>query len=262
MRKLILKAISACLSKEVSRKIYSALSRNVLRDNSIRHFVPSIAYSREDIVTSPELVELVADAVKTAAKTHLDCGKSDLPDSPYLNVFPGEHYRLINAIAKVSEAKKVVEIGTYTGMGTLALKAGLPDISVVTYDVVEWDNLGVPSHFSSSDFNEKLRQIIGDLSQDDVFKENFDILNNADIIFMDAPKDDKFEYKMAEKLGKLTHKKFRILIVDDIQFVNMIDFWRKIKSPKLDITSFGHFSGTGIVDISNGLDWRSVDQPR
>ena len=61
---------------------------------------------------------------------------------------------------------------------------------------------------------------------------------------------------MAEKLSTLTHKKFRILILDDIQFVNMIDFWRKIKSPKLDITSFGHFSGTGIVDISNGLDWR------
>jgi hypothetical protein len=115
--------------------------------------------------------------------------------------------------------------------------------------------LGVPSHFSSSDFDEKLRQIIGDLSQDDVFKENFDILNDADIIFMDAPKDDKFEYKMAEQFGKLKQKEFRILILDDIQFVNMIDFWRRIKSPKLDVTSFGHFSGTGIFDISNGLDW-------
>jgi predicted O-methyltransferase YrrM len=101
--------------------------------------MPSIAYSREDIVTSTSLVELVADAIKTAAKTHLDCGKSGLPDSPYLNVFPGEHYRLINAIAKVSKAKKVVEIGTYTGMGTLALKAGSPEISVVTYDVIKWD---------------------------------------------------------------------------------------------------------------------------
>ena len=256
MKQLVVKAIKSYLSKELSRKMYSALSQNVLRDNRIRHFVPSIAYSREDIVTSAELVELVADAVKVAAKTQLTCGKTDLPDSPYLNVFPGEHYRLINAIAKVSKAKKVVEIGTYTGMGTLSLKAGLPDISVVTYDVLKWDALGLPSHFNSSDFNEKLRQIIGDLSQDEVFKENFDILNDADIIFMDAPKDDKFEYAMAEKLSTLTHKKFRILILDDIQFVNMIDFWRKIKSPKLDITSFGHFSGTGIVDISNGLDWR------
>lgn len=256
MKKLVVTAIKALLSKKISRKMYSALSRNVLRDNKIRHFMPSIAYSREDIVTTVELVDLVADAVKIAAKTELNCGKADLPDSPYLNVFPGEHYRLINAIAKASKAKKVVEIGTYTGMGTLSLKAGLPDISVVTYDVIKWDSLGVPSHFNSSDFNENLCQIIGDLSQDEVFEENFDILNDADIIFMDAPKDDRFEYAMAEKLSTLTHKKFRILILDDIQFVNMIDFWRKIKSPKLDITSFGHFSGTGIVDISNGLDWR------
>jgi hypothetical protein len=33
----------------------------------------------------------------------------------------------------------------------------------------------------------------------------------------------------------------------------MIDLWRSIESPKLDITSFGHFSGSGLVDISKGL---------
>ncbi len=33
----------------------------------------------------------------------------------------------------------------------------------------------------------------------------------------------------------------------------MIDIWRSIKSPKLDATSFSHWSGTGIVDISKGF---------
>ena len=73
---------------------------------------------------------------------------------------------------------------------------------------------------------------------------------------MDAPKNDKFEYTMATKFAKLECKDNKLLILDDIQFVNMIDFWRSIKSPKVDASAFGHFSGTGIVDISNGFKFR------
>lgn len=76
-------------------------------------------------------------------------------------------------------------------------------------------------------------------------------------IFMDAPKDDVFEYRMAEKLRRLSPKNLKLLISDDIHFVNVIDFWRYIKSPKLDMTSFGHWSGTGVVDISDGVAFAS-----
>jgi hypothetical protein len=40
---------------------------------------------------------------------------------------------------------------------------------------------------------------------------------------------------------------------DDIRFVNMVDNWNAIASPKLDLTSFGHWSGTGLVDLSEPL---------
>ena len=33
----------------------------------------------------------------------------------------------------------------------------------------------------------------------------------------------------------------------------MTSLWRSINSPKIDATSFGHWSGTGIVDIKDGL---------
>ncbi len=150
-------------------------------------------------------------------------------------------------------AKKIVEIGTWTGLGSLALKEGMNDVLVTTFDIIEWNKLPLPSHFERSDFGESLIQVIGDLSDENVFEENFDVLNEADLIFMDAPKDDEFEYKMAKQFKKLNNKDKKILIVDDILFVNMIDFWRKIKSPKIDASAFGHFSGTGIVDISNGF---------
>ena len=253
MKILIIKLIKEIFGLKSLRKIYNILSKCVLRDNKIRHFESSLIYSKEDSITPPELVEIIADTAKLASKTFLHCGKRNLPDSKYLNIFPGEHYRFINALAKVIKAKNIVEIGTYTGMGSLALKEGLKDGKVTTYDIIKWNEISLPSHFKCSDFDQYLEQVIGDLSDLNFFSKNFDILNEADLIFIDAPKDDLFEYKLAEHLSKLSNKDKKFLVLDDILFVNMIDFWRKIKSPKIDATSFGHFSGTGVVDISKGF---------
>jgi hypothetical protein len=30
--------------------------------------------------------------------------------------------------------------------------------------------------------------------------------------------------------------------------LNMIELWRNVQKPKLDLTSFGHWSGTGLID--------------
>lgn len=253
MISILFRTINKILGINGNRMLYRFSAKGVLRDKNIRHFEPSIIYSKEDAKYSPALITLVADSAKLASNITLSCGKDNLPDSKYLNVFPGEHYRLLNAMVKTSNAKKVVEIGTYTGMGSLALKAGLQDVIVTTFDIIPWERLGVPSHFDKSDFDGSLHQIIGDLSNNDFFERHKDILNEADLIFMDAPKDDKFEYAMASQFAKLEKKKYKILILDDIQFVNMIDFWRSIKSPKIDASSFGHFSGTGVVDISEGF---------
>jgi hypothetical protein len=56
---------------------------------------------------------------------------------------------------------------------------------------------------------------------------------------------------------KLKPKNNKILIIDDIKFINMIDLWINIESPKIDISSFGHWSGTGIVDISDQVKFRN-----
>ena len=240
------------ISRNRARSLYRFLSRKILRNRNIGHYEPSIIYSKEDANPTIALIDLMVDALKITARSNLTCGKMDLPDSQFLNVFPGEHYRLLNAIVKASNSKKIVEIGTATGLSALAMQVSIADISVITYDIIEWDKF--QTHFDKADFEgTRIRQIIGDLSDDIFFNYNYDILNDADIIFMDAPKDDIFEYKMAHKLSTLTKKPFRLLIIDDIQFVNMIDFWRSITSPKIDMTSFGHWSGTGVVDISEGL---------
>jgi len=240
--------------KRFWRKIFKIISGHVLDNNAMRHYKPSLIYSPEDLQASDFLINLTSSVIKMAWGHQLDCGKKDLADSNLLNVYPGEHYRLLSAVVKFMQPSAVVEIGTWTGLGTLALKSGMSQGTVHTYDILDWDKMPLPTHFEKSDFvGDTVKQVIGDLSEDVFFEKNKSILNSADIIFLDAPKDGVFEYKMLNQIAKLDCRKNKILILDDIRFVNMIDLWRSISSPKLDVSSFGHWSGTGFVDISMGL---------
>ena len=74
----------------------------------------------------------------------------------------------------------------------------------------------------------------------------------ADIIFVDGPKDGRFEQVFLDRLAELHLPKCPLLILDDIRLWNMLAIWRDIRRPKLDLTSFGHWSGTGIVEWSGG----------
>jgi len=257
MMKNIVKKIFRIISfnKEYSRIINEILSKKLLRDNNIRDIRPSLICSLDDAKSSDYLFSIISDAIKIAYKLELKCGKKNLSDSKFLNEFPGEHYKILSSIVKATNAKEVVEIGTYTGLGTLSIKEGLNPLGkITTYDLISWDKLGFESHFTKDDFKDgSIKQILGDLSENSFFEENLETLNRSDIIFMDASKDDNFEYKMLKQFLKLQPKIGKLLILDDIKFINMIDLWRSIKSPKFDISSFGHWSGTGIVDLSEGL---------
>lgn len=242
------------LKIELARRIYGYFSRKVLKSKKIRHFEPSIIYSKEDVRESRFLVKLVLDAVGLAYETFLSLPKKGLPDEVYMNILPGEHYRLLNALARVSGATKIVEIGTGTGKGSLALSEGITGLELITFDLISWQHFPKESHLNDEIMKARgIRQIIGDLSREDFFVSQKSILDDSDIIFLDAPKDGVFEYALAKNLAKLKSRESRILIFDDIHLVQMIDFWRAISSPKLDVTSFGHWSGTGLVDISEGL---------
>ena len=112
MKRLLIGIIKRILDNSNSlgfnRNIYYLLSRYVLKDNQIRHFLPSIIYSKDDFKTTPELVRLLSDSSKLASQRILNCGKKNIPDSKYLNIYPGEHYRLLNAIVETLNVKNIV----------------------------------------------------------------------------------------------------------------------------------------------------------
>lgn len=237
-----------------NRAIYKENSLLVLKNpDLIRHFEPSIICSADD-TSGPNqyLLDLAVSAIQIASREYIENFDAEISDSIFFNVFPGEHYRLLKAITKTLNPGVVVEIGTYTGMGTLAISQGMKTGLLHTFDIFPWDSM--VSHLDKKLLDgTRITQHLSDLSLDDQFKKYKVILDQADIIFLDAPKDGVFEYKILELFQSLKPKEGRLLIIDDIRFINMIELWRGIKSPKLDVTSFGHWSGTGLVDLSKAL---------
>lgn len=166
-----------------------------------------------------------------------------------VNMWPGEHYRLLAALVEVYRPKTVVEIGTYTGLSFLALSEKLePGAKLVTFDVIPYQKI-TPRILNESDFNSKTRlQIVGDLSNDALLSQYESLLKECDLLFVDGPKNGIFEARFWEMLlTKKYLKKGCRIIFDDIRLLKMLTFWKNIKLPKIDLTSFGHYTGTGIV---------------
>jgi predicted O-methyltransferase YrrM len=168
-------------------------------------------------------------------------------------VFPGEHYRLLRSLAKTFSPNSIIEIGTFTGMSSASMLRGMANnSSLTTFDVVSWREHN--SHLQEEDFSSgRIAQILADLSDPRVFKTYFDMFSNCQLIFCDAPKDGIFEAKFLRNLASITPRSPTILVLDDTRLLNMVDVWRSIRSPKLDLTSFGHWAGTGLVDLTDGL---------
>ena len=99
-----------------------------------------------------------------------------------------------------------------------------------------------------------MTQYLADLTELDNFQKFSALLQQADFIMVDACKDGVFEEKFYSLLSTLNmESKTRYMLLDDIRFTSELINWRRIESPKIDLTSFGHFTGTGLVDISKGF---------
>ena len=125
---------------------------------------------------------------------------------------------------------------------------------IITFDVNEWTSYST-TYLTKEDFSSgRLTQHIKDLQEPQTFAQFSKTLCEADFIMCDGPKDGVFERKFYSLLSTLDFpKKQRWLFLDDIRFPSEMISWRIIDSPKIDLTSFGHFSGTGLVNISEGF---------
>jgi hypothetical protein len=225
-----------------------------------RHAEYSMLYSEDDAFSRPSerLFEISLEAIRCARRILLDevChrlrGRFPYADD-LVNVWPGEHYRLLAAMVQILQPKLVIEIGTGEGLSALSMMKYLAaDANLVTFDLIPWPKY--PRRcLSARDFQDgRLRQFVGDLGQPEIFDEHRELLNRADFIVMDAAKDGLFEGRLLkefEERSNLNNLNNPVFLLDDIRLWNMLTTWRELRWPKLDITSFGHWCGTGICEL-------------
>ena len=228
-------------------------------DLGVRQMIPSAILSADDDPGRPTapLIDLALRCISAAVDIDLSDISRRLREPPFLpDVWPGEHYKLLAGIVKTVKPQRVIEIGTAEGLSALALKKFLhPSSRIVTFDVVPWSEFANHA-LTSSDFEDgRLQQVVADLTDLNVARQYAALLAEADIVFVDAAKDGKMEGIFLENFSAVGLKENALIVFDDIRLLPMIPTWRQLAFPKMDLTSFGHWSGTGLALWSRLSPW-------
>lgn len=199
---------------------------------------------------SERLIEVSLQAITRARSADLGL-LVERSGNDLLQMWPGEHYRLLAGLVAVLSPKTVVEIGTATGVSALAMKSSLPqEGKITTFDLLSWRD-HPNAVLRAEDFADgRLEQSTDDLSAPAGWRANADLLQRADLIFIDAKHDGHQEREFLRGFEEVGLSNHPIVMFDDIRVWGMLGFWRELERPKLDLTSFGHWSGTGIVDYA------------
>jgi predicted O-methyltransferase YrrM len=233
-------------------RIYQRLVRDVVLQNPIGAADAQLSMIYGDATTAPtqRLFDLAMAAIQNARGEDLREISNRMTTSPrWPDIWPGEHYKLLAGMVRAMPASRIVEIGTYQGLSALTLAKHLPAGGrITTFDVVPYKR--VTGHvLTEADFaSGKIVQKIADLTNPSVIEEYRELLEDADLIFVDAEKDGRMERVFLGHFERLKFKRRPIIVFDDIRVWNMLRIWRDVRRPKLDLTSFGHYSGTGVID--------------
>lgn len=207
----------------------------------IRHIEHTSIFSLDDEPWKPtqRLFDLAADIARIApTEDHAVLRNRNGGGAKWYEVFPGEHYNLLTSTAKILNAKNVWEFGTDLGMSTVALMCGMPTTGCIhTVDIDPW--LSKPGTWLiEQDFESGMvKQIVTDMQSPLLFSDHNDSLCNADLLFVDGPKDGHTEAAFLRRLSEVDFKNRPIIIFDDIRLENMVYVWRTLDKPKMDLTS-------------------------
>lgn len=219
-----------------------------------RHSEYSMVLSLDDDPNEPSarLLDVSLAAIAAARRISLTELSMRLAKAPYYpDIWPGEHYRLLAGFVQSLQPRVIIEVGTATGLSALAMRRFLPNGGkLYTYDLIPW-NQYPDAVLTEADFADgALVQRVMNLCEPSIFSQESSTIRSASLLFIDAAKDVKTEQALIASLASLKFATPPIVIFDDTRLWTMLGLWRSIPFPKLDLTSFGHWSGTGVVDWS------------
>lgn len=145
-----------------------------------------------------------------------------------------EHYRLLIHLAKSYNDIQIADIGTHAGASAFALSVNSRN-SVYSLDVLNLRDIKKP--VPNIKFN------IGNFVENESL---FDDILKSKLIVLDIDHMYTNEIYFYNKLVSMNWQ--GVLLCDDL-YVNshMEKFWSEINHKKIEITKYGHNSGTGVV---------------
>jgi hypothetical protein len=224
-----------------------------------RHKEVSIIASMDDEPARPSrrLMDIALKACAAAMDVALPIYEGRASKEPHwFDTWPGEHYRLLAALVRTLNPKTVIEIGTFTGMGTLALAQELqPSGTLTTFDLLAWNSFAdtwlAPSDFAAG----RVRQVLHDISTPGGIAPHRALFESADLIFVDGPKDG---HHGGEHPRQPEHVEPVARCGRHVRRHPRREHDRHLAphrpQPKMDLTSFGHWSGTGLIDWNGTSD--------
>ena len=158
-------------------------------------------------------------------------------NSRYFDLEAGkEHYRLLAWLSLQLEKNEIIyDIGTYLGFSAVALSYNRT-CKVKTYDIAN----NIPDHHINPKDRSNITFFLENILHSDLS------IKESQLIMLDTFHDGVFEKEFFDALVRIGYK--GLLVCDDIHLnTEMKLFWESISLPKIDVTSVGHWSGTGIV---------------
>lgn len=156
----------------------------------------------------------------------------------YFNLEPGkEHYKLLAWLSKTLGCKKLVEFGTYIGQGTVALSYD-ESKQVHTYDIYSWfPEDGSLTAENRDNIETHICDYIDDIPE---------IVKDCDLVFLDIDHTGVTERVIMSSLRKAGYR--GLVLIDDTNLNDdMRQFYAEIPEKKIDVSSVGHWSGSGLV---------------
>lgn len=173
-----------------------------------------------------------------------------LVDKNYYDLKSGQQeYRLYSYLSTLFNDTTILDIGTYNGRSAVALSYN-ENNKVISYDI---NNNGIKdvNHkiYTKSNIKFKIKNVLDDLNEE--------FLKDVKIVLIDIDHFYTIEKMMIDKLKELGYD--GIILLDDIihpspkEFEAMQKLWNEIEDEKYDITKYGHWSGTGLINLSKDI---------
>ena len=163
----------------------------------------------------------------------------------YYYSYPGrEHYKLLSYLSNEYNNSLFLDIGTFRGLSAIALSNNKNNL-VMTFDI---DELNINKNYPSVKDVKNIVYMVENILDNKA--KFYDMVKKSSIIMMDVDPHDGVQEPLFMDVFKEAGFE-GILILDDINLNKpMNDWWNSINYEKYDISKYGHWSGTGLVNFN------------